>query len=173
MIEVPSAAVMADLLAEEVDFFSIGTNDLTQYTLAVDRTNPVVAPLADALHPAVLRLIRQVVEAAHEKGRWVGVCGELAGDPLATPVLVGLSVDELSMSLPSVPIVKSRIRALSWRTAELARECLPPTTPPRCAGSWPRRPSGGPPLSPPTSRGSGRRRRRRPPDGRPSTPPRR
>lgn len=125
MIEVPSAALMADLLADEVDFFSIGTNDLTQYTLAVDRTNPVVAPLADALHPAVLRLIRQVVEAAHEKGRWVGVCGELAGDPLATPVLVGLSVDELSMSPPSVPIVKSRIRALSRENCrELARECL-------------------------------------------------
>ena len=125
MIEVPSAAVMADLLAEEVDFFSIGTNDLTQYTLAVDRTNPVVAPLADALHPAVLRLIRQVVEAAHEKGRWVGVCGELAGDTLATPVLVGLSVDELSMSPPAVPLVKSRIRSLSREVCrELARQCL-------------------------------------------------
>ncbi|HEY8544336.1 MAG TPA: phosphoenolpyruvate--protein phosphotransferase [Acidimicrobiales bacterium] len=125
MIEVPSAAVMADALAAEVDFFSIGTNDLTQYTLAVDRTNPVVAPLADALHPAVLRLIRQVVEAAHEKGRWVGVCGELAGDTLATPVLLGLSVDELSMSPPSVPLVKSRIRTLSRENCrELARECL-------------------------------------------------
>ncbi|HEX7099291.1 MAG TPA: phosphoenolpyruvate--protein phosphotransferase [Acidimicrobiia bacterium] len=125
MIEVPSAALMADLLADEVDFFSIGTNDLTQYTLAVDRTNPVVAPLADALHPAVLRLIRQVVEAAHERGRWVGVCGELAGDTLATPVLVGLSVDELSMSPPSVPLVKNRIRSLSRETCrELARQCL-------------------------------------------------
>lgn len=125
MVEVPSAALIADLLADEVDFFSIGTNDLTQYTLAVDRTNPEVAAMADPLHPAVLRLIRTVVEAAHSKGRWVGVCGELAGDPVATPVLLGLSVDELSMSPPSVPIVKDRIRALSRANCRiLAHDCL-------------------------------------------------
>ena len=113
MIEVPSAAVMADVLVNHVDFFSIGTNDLTQYTLAVDRTNPAVAHMADALHPAVLRLIRAVVEPAHVAGKWVGVCGELAGDPVAAPILVGLGVDELSMSAPSIPVVKQAIRALS------------------------------------------------------------
>ena len=130
MIEVPSAALIADLLAKEVDFFSIGTNDLTQYTLAVDRTNPDVATLADPLHPAVLRLIRNVVEAAHDAGRWVGVCGELAGDPVATPVLVGLSVDELSMSPPSVPLVKDRIRRLSREKCRLlAQEVLATSEP--------------------------------------------
>ncbi len=113
MIEVPSAAVMADVLVDHVDFFSIGTNDLTQYTLAVDRTNPAVAHMADALHPAVLRLIRAVVEPAHVAGKWVGVCGELAGDPVAAPILVGLGVDELSMSAPSIPLVKQAIRAIS------------------------------------------------------------
>lgn len=113
MIEVPSAAVMADVLVPHVDFFSIGTNDLTQYTLAVDRTNPAVAHMADALHPAVLRLIRAVVEPAHVAGKWVGVCGELAGDPVAAPILVGLGVDELSMSAPSIPLVKQAIRAIS------------------------------------------------------------
>lgn len=113
MIEVPSAAVMADVLVDHVDFFSIGTNDLTQYTLAVDRTNPAVAHMADALHPSVLRLIRAVVEPAHVAGKWVGVCGELAGDPVAAPILVGLGVDELSMSAPSIPLVKQAIRAIS------------------------------------------------------------
>lgn len=113
MIEVPSAAVMADVLVPHVDFFSIGTNDLTQYTLAVDRTNPSVAHMADALHPAVLRLIRAVVEPAHVAGKWVGVCGELAGDPVAAPILVGLGVDELSMSAPSIPLVKQAIRGFS------------------------------------------------------------
>jgi phosphoenolpyruvate-protein phosphotransferase len=113
MIEVPSAAVMADVLVDHIDFFSIGTNDLTQYTLAVDRTNPAVAHMADALHPAVLRLIRTVVEAAHDAGKWVGVCGELAGDPVAAPILVGLGVDELSMSAPSIPLVKQAIRGMS------------------------------------------------------------
>ncbi len=125
MIEVPSAAVLADVLAPEVDFFSIGTNDLSQYTLAADRTHPTVGPMADALHPAVLRLIKQVVEAAHARDVWVGVCGELGGDPLAAPVLVGLGVDELSMAAPSIPSVKAAIRA--WPLAEaqaLAAEVL-------------------------------------------------
>lgn len=125
MVEVPSAAVMADVLAGHVDFFSIGTNDLTQYTLAVDRTNPAVAHMADALHPAVLRMIRGVVEAAHDHGKWVGVCGELAGDVAATEILVGLGVDELSMSPPSIPLVKQRVREISRSMArEFARSCL-------------------------------------------------
>ena len=125
MIEVPSAAVMADVLVDHVDFFSIGTNDLTQYVLAVDRTNPAVAHMADALHPAVLRMIRSVVESAHAKGRWVGVCGELAGHVDATEILVGLGVDELSMSPPSIPLVKQRIRQISRSVArEFAQSVL-------------------------------------------------
>ena len=125
MIEVPSAAVLADVLAPSVDFFSIGTNDLTQYTLAVDRTNPAVAHLADALHPAVLRLIAQVIEAAHAHGKWVGLCGELAGDAIAAPLLLGLELDEFSMSAPSVPVVKKRIRELSTEACRgVAQRCL-------------------------------------------------
>jgi phosphocarrier protein FPr len=110
MIEIPSAALMANAMASLVDFFSVGTNDLTQYTLAADRTNPKTARLADALHPAVLRLIRNVVDAAHSQGKWVGVCGELAGDPLAVPILLGLGVDELSVNSPAIPEVKVVVR---------------------------------------------------------------
>jgi phosphocarrier protein FPr len=113
MIEVPSAAVTADLLAGEVDFFSLGTNDLTQYLFAADRTNPDLASLADPLHPALLRLIDQVVEAAHAQKRWVGVCGEMASDLIAVPLLVGLGVDELSVHPPSVSTVKALVRRLS------------------------------------------------------------
>jgi phosphocarrier protein FPr len=113
MVEVPSAALMADLLAQEVDFFSIGTNDLTQYTLAMDRTHPTLAAQADGLHPAVLRLIARTAEAAHAAGKWVGVCGELGADPLAVPILVGLGVDELSVSVPAIPTVKAQIRSLT------------------------------------------------------------
>ncbi|HLZ64316.1 MAG TPA: phosphoenolpyruvate--protein phosphotransferase [Ktedonosporobacter sp.] len=113
MVEVPSAAIMADALAGQVDFFSIGTNDLTQYTLAIDRTNAGVASMADALHPAVLRLIRMVIEAAHAQGKWVGVCGELAGDVLAVPVLLGLGLDEFSASHRLVPLIKQAIRRYS------------------------------------------------------------
>jgi multiphosphoryl transfer protein len=112
MVETASAALMADRFAEEADFFSIGTNDLTQYTLAMDRTNPRLAPQVDALHPAVLRLIERTVAGAHARKRWVGVCGALAGDLQAVPVLVGLGVDELSVSVPIVPAVKARIRSL-------------------------------------------------------------
>jgi phosphocarrier protein FPr len=113
MIETPSAALLADRFAREADFFSIGTNDLTQYTLAMDRTNPGLAPQVDALHPSVLRLIERAVAGARAHGRWVGVCGGLAGDPQAVPVLVGLGVDELSVSVPIVPAVKAQVRTLS------------------------------------------------------------
>ncbi len=125
MIEVPSAALMADVLAREVDFFSIGTNDLTQYTLAMDRQHPVLAAQADALHPAVLRLIARTVEAAHAVGKWVGICGEAAADPQATPILVGLGVDELSVSPPSVSLVKAAIRAMNFaQAASIAGQAL-------------------------------------------------
>jgi phosphoenolpyruvate-protein kinase (PTS system EI component) len=125
MVEIPSAAILADALAPLVDFFSIGTNDLAQYTLAADRTNPLVAPLADPLHPAVLRLIRQVIEAGHAHGKWVGMCGELAGNPLAVPVLLGLGLDEFSMTASAIPPVKALIRRLSLPQAQgIAVECL-------------------------------------------------
>jgi len=123
MIEVPSAALTAEHLAREVDFFSIGTNDLTQYTLAMDRGHPKLAPLADALHPAVLRLISLTVEAAHRHGKWVGVCGGIAAEPLAVPVLLGIGVDELSVPVPAIAAVKALVRRLSARDCrDLARE---------------------------------------------------
>jgi phosphoenolpyruvate-protein phosphotransferase len=112
MIEVPAAAVGADVLAAEVDFFSLGTNDLTQYLFAADRTNPELAPLADSLHPALLRMIDQVVKAAHRRHRWVGVCGEMASDLWAVPMLVGLGIDELSVHPPVVASVKALVRTL-------------------------------------------------------------
>jgi phosphotransferase system enzyme I (PtsI) len=125
MVEIPSAALLADALAPLVDFFSIGTNDLAQYTLAADRTNPLVAPLADPLHPAVLRLIRQVIAAAHGHGKWVGMCGELAGNLLAIPVLLGLGLDEFSMTTSAIPSAKALIRTLSLPQAQqMADECL-------------------------------------------------
>jgi phosphocarrier protein FPr len=113
MIEVPSAALLAPVLAREVDFFSVGTNDLTQYTLAIDRGHPTLSAQADGLHPAVLQLIDITVRAAHAHGKWVGVCGELAADPLAVPVLVGLGVDELSVAARSVGEVKACVRDLN------------------------------------------------------------
>ena len=122
MIELPTAVLIADQLAQAVDFFSIGTNDLTQYTMAADRGNARVAPLADALQPAVLRAIKQTVDAAHQAGIWVGMCGELAGNPLATPILVGLGLDELSMSAPAIPAVKQQIQALTSVTAQKISE---------------------------------------------------
>ncbi len=111
MVEVPSTAVMAEQFAKEVDFFSIGTNDLTQYTLAMDRGHPALASKADAMNPAVLQLIAQTVAGAHAHGKWVGVCGGIAGDLQAVPILVGLGVDELSVSVPSVPAVKAEVRS--------------------------------------------------------------
>ncbi|WP_129140771.1 phosphoenolpyruvate--protein phosphotransferase [Modicisalibacter coralii] len=137
MIEIPSCALLAPSLAEEVDFFSIGTNDLTQYTLAIDRGHTELSAQSDGLHPGVLRLIQMTVDAAHAKGKWVGVCGELGSDAQAVPVLVGLGVDELSVSIRQVPMVKARLReltldqarrhaetALAQPTAEAVREAL-------------------------------------------------
>ena len=117
MIEIPSAALLADTLLGEVEFASIGTNDLTQYALAVDRTNARVASIADPLHPAVLRLIASVTRAPGRGERWVGVCGELAGDPVAAPLLVGLGVSELSMTPPVLAEVKAAVRSLSFGEA--------------------------------------------------------
>ena len=110
MIEVPAAALLADAFAEHADFFSIGTNDLTQYTLAIDRQNPALASEADSLHPAVLRLIAQTVQGARTHGRWVGVCGDLAGDPFGAALLTGLGVAELSMAPRAIAPVKARLR---------------------------------------------------------------
>lgn len=125
MIEVPSAVAIADQLATEADFFSVGSNDLTQYVMAADRGNGSVANLANALHPAILRLIQQTVTAAHTAGIWVGLCGELAGNALAAPILVGLGLDELSMSAPNIPAVKAAIRQVSLAQAQqLAQEVL-------------------------------------------------
>ncbi|HEX9029891.1 MAG TPA: phosphoenolpyruvate--protein phosphotransferase, partial [Anaerolineales bacterium] len=125
MIEIPAAAVLSEVFAPVVDFFSIGTNDLTQYTLAAERGNPALAGYADALHPAVLRLIAGVTEAAHRHGKWVGVCGELAGDPAATAVLVGLDVDELSLNSAGIPRIKAALRQLKYPDAQkLAQQAL-------------------------------------------------
>jgi phosphotransferase system enzyme I (PtsI) len=113
MIEIPSAAVIADLIVPHVDFFSIGTNDLIQYTLAVDRVNERVADLYKPTHPAVLRLIKQVIGASRPANVWVGMCGEMAGDVSLTPLLVGLGLDELSAASSQVAKVKHAIRALN------------------------------------------------------------
>ena len=120
MIEVPAAAVAADVLAAEVDFFSLGTNDLTQYLFAADRTNPELASLADSLHPSLLRMIDQVVKAAHRRQRWVGVCGEMASDLWAVPLLVGLGIDELSVHPPAVARIKALVRSLDAAVCERA-----------------------------------------------------
>ncbi|MBA2685040.1 MAG: phosphoenolpyruvate--protein phosphotransferase [Gemmatimonadaceae bacterium] len=125
MVETPAAAMIADQFAREASFLSIGTNDLTQYTLAMDRTNPALAPQVDALHPAVLRLIERTAAGAHGYGRWVGVCGALAGDLDAVPVLLGLGVDELSVDVPIIPAVKARVRGLSMALCrEMAAEAV-------------------------------------------------
>ncbi|WP_437774823.1 phosphoenolpyruvate--protein phosphotransferase [Sorangium sp. So ce1097] len=125
MVEVPSVAIQADRFAEEVDFFSIGTNDLTQYTLAMDRTHPRLAGRQDALHPAVLRLIEATAQAARRRERHVGICGAVASDPEAVAVLIGLGVTELSVSVQAMPEVKSKIRELdAARCREIARAAL-------------------------------------------------
>jgi phosphoenolpyruvate-protein kinase (PTS system EI component) len=125
MVEVPSAAVLAEVFAKEADFFSIGTNDLTQYTLAMDRGHPRLAGKADALHPGVLRLIGMVVEAARAGKKPVAVCGGLAGDPRGIPLLIGLGVTELSVSAPAVPSVKAAVRRLKLEDCrQLAKRAL-------------------------------------------------
>jgi multiphosphoryl transfer protein len=125
MIEVPSAALMADVFAPEIDFFSIGTNDLTQYTLAMDRGNSALASKHDGLHPAVLRLIAHTIESAHKHGKRADICGELGSDAAAIPILLGLGMDELSVSIPSVPTVKAQVRSLKISELQpLAREAL-------------------------------------------------
>ena len=125
MVETPAAAIAADVLAPEVDFFSIGSNDLTQYTLACDRGNERVSYLYHPLDPAVLRLIRNVIEAGHAAGRWVGVCGEMAGQRLAIPILLGLGLDEFSMTPRAIPVAKQLIRQLDRGQAQaLAQEVL-------------------------------------------------
>ena len=119
MIETPSAVAIADQLAQEVDFFSIGTNDLSQYVMAGDRTNPKVASLVDALQPSVLRMIQRTVKVAHDAGIWVGLCGEVAADPLAAQILLGLGVDELSVNPQAIGTLKQAIAHLTITEAEV------------------------------------------------------
>ncbi len=118
MVETPAAAVMARHLAKDADFFSIGTNDLTQYTLAVDRGNEMISRLYNPLSPAVLNLIKQVIDASHAEGKWTGMCGELAGDDRATVLLLGMGLDEFSMSAISIPRVKQLVRNVSFEEAK-------------------------------------------------------
>ena len=125
MVETPSAAVNAKFLAKEVDFFSIGTNDLTQYTLAVDRGNELISHLYNPMSPSVLNLIKQVIDASHAEGKWTGMCGELAGDERATVLLLGMGLDEFSMSAISVPRIKKLIRNVNYQDAKhLAEKAL-------------------------------------------------
>lgn len=122
MIEIPAAALCADQLSKEVDFFSIGTNDLAQYTMAVDRTNNAVAQLGSSLQPAVLRLVKQIIDRGHEAGLTVGMCGELAGEPLAIPILLGFGLDEFSMNPPAIPHAKEVIRLWDTKKAKKLAE---------------------------------------------------
>lgn len=130
MIETPAAAVIADKLVKEVDFFSIGTNDLTQYTLAIDRVNEKISHLYQPLHPSVLRLIKYVIDVSHREGKWTGMCGELAGDEKAIPLLLGMGLDEFSMSSISIPRAKKIIRCLSTdRLKQLVEDVIDLSTP--------------------------------------------
>jgi phosphoenolpyruvate-protein phosphotransferase len=125
MVEIPSVVVLADLFAREVDFFSVGTNDLTQYSLAADRTNQKVSHLSDHCHPAILRQLHSATRAAHAAGIWIGICGEMGGDPDAVPILVGLGLDELSMSPSRIPAAKRIIRSWDSKLARgVAEACL-------------------------------------------------
>ncbi|WMY95378.1 MAG: phosphoenolpyruvate-protein phosphotransferase PtsI [Arsenophonus sp.] len=129
MIETPAAAIMSNHLAKEVDFFSIGTNDLTQYTLAVDRGNKLISHLYNPMSPSVLKLIKIVIDAAHAEGKWTGMCGELAGDERATLLLLGMGLDEFSMNTISIPKIKKIIRNAKFKdTKKLAREALKQST---------------------------------------------
>ncbi len=129
MIEIPSAAVTSDILARHVKFFSLGTNDLIQYTLAVDRVNDRVAHLYEPTHPAVLKLIKTTIDNGHAAGIWVGVCGQMGGDPLMAPLLMGLGIDEFSVVPASVPMMKDAIRSVTWGEArELADRALAAST---------------------------------------------
>jgi phosphotransferase system enzyme I (PtsI) len=129
MIEVPSAALSAGLIAAEVDFLSIGSNDLIQYLLAVDRGNNLVSSLYREFEPSVLATVKNVIDAGHKAGKWVGICGEMAGHPLATPLLVGLGMDELSVVPVVLPEIKKIIRSLSYaRMREVADTALAMTT---------------------------------------------
>src|SRR5690606_30051704 len=118
MVEIPSTAVLADQFAKEVDFFSIGTNDLIQYTMAADRLNERVSYLYQPYSPSILRLVSTVIEAAHKEGKWASMCGEMAGDPIAIPILLGLGLDEFSMSTTSILPARAQMKKLS--KAEIA-----------------------------------------------------
>ena len=125
MIEIPSAAVISDILAKHVDFFSIGTNDLIQYTCAVDRMNQKISHLYNQFNPAVLRLINMVIDNAHKEGKWVGMCGESAGDPLMIPILLGMGLDEFSMSPISILPARKFITSVNYEDMKkLAKEVL-------------------------------------------------
>lgn len=125
MVEIPSTAVLADQFAKEVDFFSIGTNDLIQYTMAADRMNQRVSYLYQPYSPSILRLVKMVIDAAHAEGKWVGMCGEMAGDETAIPILLGLGLDEFSMSATSILKARSLIRKLNKSEMEkLANEVI-------------------------------------------------
>ena len=140
MVEIPSTAILADQFAKEVDFFSIGTNDLIQYTMAADRMNESVAYLYQPYHPAILRLVKMVIDAAHAQGKWTGMCGEMAGDSIAIPLLIGLGLDEFSMSAPSMLKARNQInqltqiemkqvaeKALSMQTSEQVKQYVKET----------------------------------------------
>ena len=118
MVEIPSAALTADLIAPHIRFFSLGTNDLVQYTLAVDRVNELVTNLYEPTHPAIIKLIKNTIDVGHEHGIWTGLCGEMGGNPLLVPLLLGLGIDELSVNAPGLPLVKDVIRNLRFSQAE-------------------------------------------------------
>ena len=120
MVEIPSSAVMADIFAKEVDFFSIGTNDLIQYTMAADRMNERVSYLYQPYNPAILKLVQMVIDAAHKEGKWAGMCGEMAGDEVALPILLGLGLDEFSMSATSILRARSQLKQLSREQTQAA-----------------------------------------------------
>jgi phosphotransferase system enzyme I (PtsI) len=124
MIEIPSAALLSDHFAKEVDFFSIGTNDLIQYTVAVDRMNEHISHLYDPFNPAVLRLIKMVIDNGHKEGKWVGMCGEMAGDPTIIPLLIGMGLDEFSMSVSSILKARKLIRSMDFNEVKKMTETV-------------------------------------------------